>query len=75
MPATSSAKAPLLDGYLKPTHHSLEAGMQLHQERWFGAQSQDPFLHHSALHVIILDDDVFLQDFDGVELVCSPTLR
>ena len=50
-------------------HHSLEAGMKLHQERRFGRQGQHSLLDHRALYVVVLDDDVLLQDLDGVQFV------
>ena len=31
-------------------------------------ESQDPLLSHGALNVVILDDDILLQDFDGEDL-------
>lgn len=53
------------------THHSLEAGVQLREEGWFVSLSQDSFLHHRALNVIILNHNIFLQDLDGVQLLCG----
>ena len=50
-------------------HHCLETRMELNKERRFLSQGQHPFLHHGAVDVIILDDDVFLQYFDCVEFV------
>ena len=32
------------------------------------------FLHQGAVHIVILDDHVFLQDLDGVELIGAPAL-
>lgn len=52
-------------------YHGLEAGVQLSEERWFPGQSEDSLLHHGALHIIILDHHVLLQDFDGVQLVSA----
>ncbi len=52
-------------------YHGLEARVQLSEERWFPRQSEDSLLHHGALHIIILDHHVLLQDFDGVQLICS----
>lgn len=51
------------------THHSLEARVQLNEERRLAREGQDPLLDHGALHVVVLDDDVLLQDLDGVQLV------
>ena len=50
-------------------YHGLEAGVQLREEGWFPRQSQDSLLNHGALHVIVLDHHVLLQDFDGVKFV------
>lgn len=55
--------------------HRLEAGMQLNEEWRPVAHSQHVFFHHSALDVIVLDDDVFFQDLDGVQLVRSFPFR
>lgn len=33
------------------------------------------FLNHRAFHIVVLDNDVLLQDFDGVQLVGSLSLR
>ena len=52
-------------------YHGLETGVQLSEERRFPGESEDPLLHHGALHVIILDHHVLLQDFDGIQLVCA----
>lgn len=43
--------------------------MQLHEERRLLRQRQHALLHHGALYVVVLDDDVLLQDLDGVQLV------
>lgn len=51
------------------TNHRLETRVQLHQERWLLRQCQHPLLHHGALHVVVLDDDVLFQDLDRVQLV------
>lgn len=53
------------------SYHCLETGVQLSEERWFPRQSENSLLHHGALHVIILDHHILLQDFDGVQLVCT----
>ncbi|RUS74090.1 hypothetical protein EGW08_018153 [Elysia chlorotica] len=45
------------------------AGVQLHQERRFVRQGQDSLLDHRALHVVVLNDDVFLENLDCIELV------
>lgn len=51
------------------THHSLEAGVELREERRFVPLRQHPLLHHGAFHVIVLDDHVLLQDLNGVQLL------
>lgn len=51
------------------THHSLEAGVELCEEGRLVPLSQHPFLHHRTFNVIVLDHDIFLQDFDGVQLL------
>lgn len=38
-------------------------------------QGQHTFLHQGAVHVVILDNHVFLQDLDGIELIRAPALR
>lgn len=43
--------------------------MELDEERRLASECEDPLLDHGALHVVVLDDDVLLQDLDGVELV------
>jgi hypothetical protein len=55
-------------------YHSLEAGMQLHQERRLLGKRQHSLFHHGALNIVILDDDILLQDLDGVQLVCTLSL-
>lgn len=50
-------------------YHGLEAGVQLREEGRFPRQSQHSLLNHGALHVIILDHHVLLQDFNGVQFV------
>jgi len=56
------------------TVHRLEAGMQLDEEWRLAGQCQDVFLHQSAFNVVVLDNDILLEDFDGVELVSSLAL-
>jgi len=57
------------------SHHGLEAGVQLGEERRFPLQRQNPLLHHGALHVVVLDHHVLLQDLHGVQLVGALPLR
>ena len=45
--------------------------MQLDEERRPVAHGQHVLLHHGALDVVVLDDDVLLQDLDGVQFVRS----
>lgn len=49
--------------------------MQLHQEGRLTRQREHAFLHHRAFHVVVLDNDVLLEDLDGVELVGAFPLR
>ena len=50
-------------------YHGLEARVKLDEERRLLGQSEDPLLDHGTVYVIILDDDVLLEDLDGVKLV------
>lgn len=52
-------------------YHRLEAGVQLRQERGLVKQGQDSLFHHGALHIVILNHHVLLQDFDSIQLFCS----
>ena len=52
-------------------YHGLEARVKLDEERRLLGQSEDPLLNHGTVDVIVLDDDVLLQDFDCVQLVCA----
>ena len=45
--------------------------MELNQERWLEWHGEHPSLHNRRLYVVILDDDVLLEDLDGVKLVGS----
>ena len=49
--------------------HGLEARVQLDEERWLHGQREHVLLDERALDVVVLDDDVLLQDLDGVQLV------
>jgi hypothetical protein len=40
----------------------LKAGMKTGEEWMVGGQGEDPLLSHGALHIIILDDHILLQD-------------
>ena len=46
----------------------LEAGVELGEEGRLVLLSQHSLLHHGALHIVILDHHVLLQDLDGVKL-------
>ena len=48
----------------------MKAGVELNQERWLEWHSQHPSLHNRRLYVVILDDDVLLEDLDGIDLIC-----
>ena len=56
-------------------YHRLETGVKLHQEWRFQMHGQNPPLYQGRLQVIVLHDDVFLQDLDGVDLVGPLPLR
>lgn len=52
-------------------YHCLEAGVQLCQERGFVKQGQDSLFYHGALHVVILNHHILLQDFDCIQFFCA----
>ena len=43
--------------------------MKSSEERMFRRESQNSFLCHCAFDVIILKNDIFFEDFDGVDFV------
>lgn len=49
----------------------LEGTDEMGEEGILPGERQHPLLHHGALHVVILDHHVLLQDFDGVQFLCS----
>lgn len=49
--------------------------MELREEGRFVSLGQDPLLHHRTFNIVILDHHVFLQDLDGVQLLCWLHLR
>ena len=49
--------------------HRLETGMQLDEKGRFGGQRQHVLLHQRTLNIIVLNDDVLLQNLDGVQFV------
>lgn len=53
------------------SYFSLEAAEELCQVGVFSGQGQDPFLGQSAVNIVILQDHVFLQHFDGVHFVAA----
>lgn len=53
------------------TYFSLEAAEELGQVGVFSGQGEDSFLSEGAVHVIVLQDHVFLQHFDGVHLITA----
>ena len=55
-------------------YHGLEAGVKLDEEWRLLGQSEDPLLDHGAVNVIVLDDDVLLEDLNGIEFVCPLSL-
>ena len=55
-------------------YHGLEARVKLDEERRLLGQSEDPLLNHGTVDVIVLDDDVLLEDLDGVKLVSPLSL-
>ena len=52
-------------------YHSLEARVHLDQEGRFLRQCQHPLFNQRTLYVVVLNDDVLLEYFDGVQLVRS----
>lgn len=49
----------------------LEAAVELGEVGVAAGEGQDPLFCHSAVHVIVLKDHVFLQNFDGINLLCA----
>ena len=43
--------------------------MHLDEEGRLEGEREHPLLDHGALDVVVLDDDVLLEDLDGVQLV------
>ena len=48
--------------------------MKLYKERRLLSQGQHPLLHHGTVDIIILNDDVLLQNLDGIKLVRALSL-
>ena len=59
---------------LSITHHCLKTAVHLDEERGLVCHGEHPLLDHGALDVVVLDDDVLLQDLDGVQLVGALSL-
>ena len=59
---------------LSITHHCLKTAVHLDEERGLVGHGEHPLLDHGALDVVVLDDDVLLQDLDGVQLVGALSL-
>ena len=55
-------------------YFGLEGGVEVREEGVIPSQGEDSLLHHGALHVVILDHHVLLQDLDGVQLLCALAL-
>lgn len=53
----------------------LEAAVQLGEVGVSAGEGQDALLGHGAVHVVILQDHVLLQDFDCINLLCPLQLR
>lgn len=53
------------------SHLGLKAAVELGKIRVFSGQGQDAFLSHSAVHIIVLQDDVFLQHFHRKNLISA----
>lgn len=53
------------------SYFGLEAAEELGQVWVSPRQGQDAFLSQGAVHVVILQDHILLQDFDGVDLVSA----
>lgn len=48
---------------------SLEARMKCSKEGMFGSESKNPFFCHGAIHIIILDDDIFLEHLYSIHFI------
>lgn len=53
----------------------LEAAVQLGEVGVSAGEGQDALLRHGTVDIVILQDYVFLQHFDGVNLLCPLELR
>lgn len=56
-------------------HPCLEAAVQLGEVGVAAGQGQDALLRHGAVHVVVLQDHVLLEDFDGVDVLRALQLR
>lgn len=57
-------------GSTSRTHRSLKAAEELGEEGVVAGQGQDPLLCHGALHIVILQDHILLQDLHSIQLSC-----
>lgn len=51
------------------SYPGLEAAVELGEVGVAAGEGQDALLSHSAVHVIVLEDHVLLQDFDGINFI------
>lgn len=49
----------------------LEAAVELGEVGVSAGEGQDALLCHGAVHIIVLQDHVLLQNFDSINLLCS----
>ena len=53
----------------RQTHGGLEGGVEVSEEGVVTAESQKSLLHHSGLHVVVLQHHVFLEGLDSKVLL------
>lgn len=58
-----------------PGNLGLEGAEKLSQEGILGGERQHPLLHHGALHIIVHQNHVLLEDLDSKELPFALQLR
>lgn len=56
------------------THLGLEGAVEGGEEVRAGGERQHPLLHHGALRVLVLEEDVLLQHLDGKEALAASLL-
>ena len=49
----------------------MEGAEEVCEEGMLAAEGQDPLLHHGALHIVVLQNHVFLQSLHCKELLTS----